>query len=337
MLRPKDKPSSLIVSDEGIYWPLSGDNGPVPAFIERLKQEHQHFKTQEENRLLYVALTRARQALFISGWGGTRTRKEEGSWYQLLHDGLISCDGVTGDAHTRLRLSSGQKSDIPSKSIAPLPKATSCPKWWMTPPPAERAPTRPLTPSDPGSQDSVLRFNQVARYKAILKGKYIHKLLEYLPLYPIAEHLSQARNIARNMRLINHPAAAFTIDEIEQFYRTVEQIITAEKYAPLFTPDARAEAPISGLCGTHIVQGQIDRLALLPDKVILADFKTGAPPESNNDIPPNYIRQMALYRHIMSQIYPDKQIICQLIWTQNAQVNQLKAADMDTAIAPILT
>jgi ATP-dependent helicase/nuclease subunit A len=96
----------------------------------------------------------------------------------------------------------------------------------------------------------------------------------------------------------------------------------------LFSRNALAEADISGLVGGMAVQGQIDRMVVLEDKVVIADFKTGLPPKELEDsaqIPPAYLRQMALYGALVSQIYPDREVECLLIWTQIMKVSSVPA------------
>jgi ATP-dependent helicase/nuclease subunit A len=94
-----------------------------------------------------------------------------------------------------------------------------------------------------------------------------------------------------------------------------------ENLHPLFGDNALAETTISGLVGGIAVQGQIDRLVVTEKKVMVADFKTGLPPASPEAIPQSYIRQMALYGHLVGQIYLDKEVECMLIWTQNLSVS----------------
>ena len=56
--------------------------------------------------------------------------------------------------------------------------------------------------------------------------------------------------------------------------------------APLFGPDSRAEVPLTGVVADSVVGGLVDRLAVLPDRVLVADFKTNRrPPTRVEDTP----------------------------------------------------
>jgi ATP-dependent helicase/nuclease subunit A len=99
----------------------------------------------------------------------------------------------------------------------------------------------------------------------------------------------------------------------------------------LFGPGSRAEAPLAGTVGGTVVGGVVDRLAVLPDRVLVADFKTNrAPPASIEVIPPIYLRQMAAYRAVLGSIFPDRVVQCALVWTETAEVHVLPDSVLQT-------
>ena len=64
------------------------------------------------------------------------------------------------------------------------------------------------------------------------------------------------------------------------------------------------------------VFGQVDRLAVGPDEVLVVDYKTDRlPPATAAAAPLAYRRQMAAYRALLQQIYPGRQVRCALLWT----------------------
>ena len=71
------------------------------------------------------------------------------------------------------------------------------------------------------------------------------------------------------------------------------------------------------------------------DRVILLDFKTGSPPEDAQNLPQPYISQMASYGALIEQIYPDKQIICYLLWTQNCSLSEVTKTARDKFVASL--
>jgi ATP-dependent helicase/nuclease subunit A len=58
--------------------------------------------------------------------------------------------------------------------------------------------------------------------------------------------------------------------------------------------------------------------------VLIADFKTNRrPPSRIEDTPVLYLRQLATYRAVLRDIFPDRAIVCALVWTQAARVVML--------------
>ena len=55
------------------------------------------------------------------------------------------------------------------------------------------------------------------------------------------------------------------------------------------------------------VSGQVDRLAVTPDAILIADYKTDRePPRRIEDVPQTYVIQLALYRAVLTQLYPGR-------------------------------
>jgi ATP-dependent helicase/nuclease subunit A len=117
-------------------------------------------------------------------------------------------------------------------------------------------------------------------------------------------------------------------------------ILEDSRFYELYAPGSRAEVPIVGrlMIGDKAVRvsGQIDRLAVTQDAVLIADFKTNRPaPRRIGDVPPVYIRQLALYRAVLSKLYPAKAIRAALVWTEVPDIMELPAELMDEAVARI--
>ena len=84
------------------------------------------------------------------------------------------------------------------------------------------------------------------------------------------------------------------------------------------------------------VSGQIDRLAVTQSSVLIADFKTNRPaPRRIGDVPPAYLRQLALYRAVLQKLYPNKIVRAALIWTEVPDLMELSSEVLDAALAPV--
>jgi ATP-dependent helicase/nuclease subunit A len=75
--------------------------------------------------------------------------------------------------------------------------------------------------------------------------------------------------------------------------------------------------------GTAIA-GQIDRLLVTDEEVLVVDFKTNRPaPRTPAATPQPYLRQMAAYRAALGKIYPGRSIRCALLWTEEPRLMAL--------------
>ena len=110
----------------------------------------------------------------------------------------------------------------------------------------------------------------------------------------------------------------------------VRAVMELPDLAPVFGPDALAEVSVSGVVGGVGVAGQIDRLHVDEARVLVADFKTGSRPAR---APVEYRRQMALYAALLEQIYPDRQVVTWLVWTEDRSIEEIDRTARDAALA----
>ncbi|MFM2423025.1 MAG: hypothetical protein RL291_1555, partial [Pseudomonadota bacterium] len=105
---------------------------------------------EERNRLLYVALTRARDRLYIAG-AEPRTKLSDKSWYALVREALQGIGTTHKDAEGReiIRLEAGQTA--PAEKAKPpgaeVLKSEPWPEWALRPAPREPGLSVPLAPS----------------------------------------------------------------------------------------------------------------------------------------------------------------------------------------------
>jgi ATP-dependent helicase/nuclease subunit A len=313
------------------------------AASHRLAEVAKRRRMEEHNRLLYVALTRAEDRLLICGWQ-PRRQPPANCWYRLVERGFDALGAVPvplalpwADFGRRHAVPQERPPDItarqgPPAAAAALPAwAGAAPDWRGTPPPPEPAPPMPLAPSRP--QDAALGpvpaassplFARDATGTRFRRGRLVHALLQHLPDLPEGERAAAAR------RFLARPGHALDPAEVEAITADVLAVLAHPTLAPLFGPAGRAEVPLTGLVAGRIVGGLVDRLAVLPDRVLVADYKTSRTrPDRVEDVPVLYLRQMAAYRAVLRAIHPDRPIACALVWTTGAEVMELPAALLD--------
>ncbi len=228
------------------------------------------------------------------------------------------------------------KIDIPLQAELPIPTEAKLPAWWRTPAPAEPDPPAPLAPSQPLPDEaaaepaafSPLSADDGQRFK---RGLLIHELLQHLPMLPPAEREAAAR------RFLGQPARGLSADQVEQWTREALAVTEAPGNAALFAPGSRAEVPLIGTVvtprGTFTVSGQIDRLAVGQKEILIVDYKTNRPPPDRiADVAIAYRRQLALYRALLKEIYPDRTVRAFLLWTAAPRLMEIDAEILDKSM-----
>jgi len=111
----------------------------------------------------------------------------------------------------------------------------------------------------------------------------------------------------------------------EQLLAECLRLLQDPQFAPVFGPGSRAEVSITGIVqgkeAPVTVSGQIDRLCVTEDQVLVVDYKTNRPPPASHEhVPLLYRRQMALYGALLRAIYPTRRVKCALLWTDTAHL-----------------
>jgi ATP-dependent helicase/nuclease subunit A len=293
-------------------------------------------RDREYRRLLYVAMTRAEDRLYVCGWH-TRRSAAKGNWYELIETAMetagdsfefdltgIAPQGWTG---TGWRLSNPQTQD-PDKSSGAGPLAAvlqETPDWVKRMPPPERIPPRPLAPSRPDDLEPATRSPVSAGTTDFFRrGLIIHHLLQLLP-----EVAEKGRAVAAQ-RYLARPVHDLSEVDQKSYAEEVLAVLSDAEFADLFGPESRAEVPITGNLGTHIVAGQVDRLIVGVNRVQIVDYKSNRPPPGDVvDVSPVYLRQMAAYRAVLKSAFPGRTIDCALLWTDTPHLMKLPAELLD--------
>jgi ATP-dependent helicase/nuclease subunit A len=292
--------------------PLSKDEkvGRIAARIA----ENREGDEQEHWRLLYVAMTRAEEALFIGGALGRRDKDgpADKSWYARLR-ALFPAEADVEDAIWGTRCENGQPpAPLPAEVRAvELPLREPLPRWLERAPPAEPRPPRPLAPSSLGEDDAPdPPFPPGAGRDALRRGTLVHKLLERLP--QVAADLREEAGwqwLARN-------AADLPEDAREAMLASAMAVLGNAEWAEIFGPASLAEVPVAAVVGGQVVAGTIDRLVVEPDRVRLVDYKTARrPPESLEQVPRGVLRQMGAYAAALEVAFPGKRVEVALLYT----------------------
>jgi ATP-dependent helicase/nuclease subunit A len=260
------------------------------------------YETIEENRqkeyrrLLYVALTRAADRLYVCGYEN-KTAAPAGNWYDLVCAALPhvpDADGVIR-IHSPQQTPAGRQTS-PAGTISETPVLPD----WATKPAPREAVSSPLAPSRQLDDMKTTEPLSFVQEKAMRRGVFIHQLLELLP----AVDPQKRREVAIKLK----PA---DIDLPDNLF----QIFSDPTFSKLFCPSSIGEVPVAGQVDGQIVSGQIDRLAVLENEVLVVDFKTNIQvPKEASQVPETYKKQLGLYKKLLNRIFPDKIVKTYILW-----------------------
>ncbi|GGB66481.1 double-strand break repair helicase AddA [Blastomonas aquatica] len=282
---------------------------------------------EEHWRLLYVAMTRAAERLYIGGTLGRRAKEPpELSWYAAIERSFMAlgCDWVDpGDGACRIYGTGEVAAPGPQVSLAfDTTRSITLPDWALTAAAPEQRPPSPLAPSSLGKDDAASPpvFGPDLA-KAAQRGLIMHSLFERLP----AVAPDQRREAARRWLASQHGIGDGS--EAGEIIDAVSAVIDHPEWADIFHADALAEAPIAAVVGLNVVTGTVDRLLIEPDRVLVVDFKTSRrPPSSLEQLPVAHVRQMAAYVAALRLIFPGRAVQAGLLYTATPQLFMLPEA-----------
>jgi ATP-dependent helicase/nuclease subunit A len=341
----------------GLFW-IEGAGTELPlwsprkqadvALTARARAEAQQKRRAESNRLLYVALTRAEDRLYVCGRLGLKAASEKG-WHERVSEafaqlpnavsaplenwtpppGVSTEEGWLGDARKYAEPQIADAEPMSAKASLPI-EDSELPHWSTTFVAAEPDPPQPLAPSRPSEPEpatlSPIGTDQGYRFK---RGLLVHRLLELLPNVASESWLAAAE------RFLSRRAHDLNAAQVGEISGEVLRILQDPELAALFGPDSRAEVPVVATLydsagKTQALTGQIDRLLVRERDCIILDYKSNRPPPMQvGQVASAYLRQLSAYRAAIAVIYPGKSIACKILWSAVPVLMDIPAVLLD--------
>jgi ATP-dependent helicase/nuclease subunit A len=276
----------------------------------------------ESARLLYVALTRARDRLIVCGVENKRKFSFERSWYDFV------CRAFDNAPNQPFQMEGGGEGRRFGRDPIRLGRGaaagagpSSPPAWSAGLAPPEPPLARYASPSTLGelslepATSPLSTAGGLGRYR---RGDLIHRLLQILPdIAPDQRPAAAARLLARERDLAEDQRLEMAVAALG--------VLNDARFADVFGPGSRAEVALTGAAARLppglAISGRVDRLLVEAGRVLVVDFKTNRPaPARVEDADPNYILQMAIYAAVLAEIYPGRTIEAALVWTDGPRL-----------------
>ena len=284
------------------YFLLTASKNNLDEFSKNCIEEQDIFEQREDANLLYVALTRAKQMLYISG---SEPKTKDHGWYGKICSafGFESKDNKesivleTKGTESKISLEIETK---PKKTIL-IPKELSSPIEILN----QQLDISP-------SQQAISTSENIESSEGnTIRGIVMHQMLNYLSYSPESK-LSQFYSAEMN---------EIQIEELEKWWIECQAIIKDKSFMEYFEPSqydkAYNEVPIQFKDNDNTVFGIIDRLIIKDNKVTIIDYKTHPYVTKDNikNIAQTYEKQMQLYEKGVQLLWPEYNVTSTLLFT----------------------
>lgn len=288
---------------------------------------------REDSNLLYVALTRAQQLLYISGCEPGRDSRPGRGWYGFIESRLAASarDGQasgTAPALTELTDDTGEIVNVCgylAHGTAPPLSAPHHEAAAVTPEvdpaltgplPAQRPTPSSMQPSRHAALDDDMATPEgtVLRETAARRGTVIHRALERLST---ADRAAAARV---RTEMWQEWAGQISVDEFDAYWAEARAVLDEPELQQFFDAatyrQARNETPILYAADGRTVYGIVDRLVWRNDEILLLDYKTHRITRAEiAAFAARFDPQLRLYAEGTKRLWPGKTVRPFLIFT----------------------
>ncbi len=271
--------------------------------LENYKREKFLATKEEYLRLLYVAMTRAEDELYIAGFGNS---KDAECWYEAIKNALPNV--IEKEELIKRYFKKDSLSLDMSLSKGRVFEKTLSHKI-----------LEPLRDSRMASVDMVI--SKTACNQAQIRGKLIHKILEIFGKNYREEKkwlMSLAKNLIENSELLSEKEKNIIHDEVSNF-------LYSQLFAEIFNGEIKCEVEIAGNGNLF----RIDLMRITEDEVLIIDYKSD---ESLSKAALNeYQKQLLLYCNLAKNIFLNKKISGAILWLKDLKMEMV--SDLNNTIS----
>lgn len=313
--------NQLPSTKEKISWINFGED-TLPVWCAKKNEENELLKIHRENkkqsakdeylRLLYVAMTRAENELYIGGFGNA---DNEESWYQIIKNAVINKAYSTEFFDKELN-NLNEKFEIENKILGlgnqeySYKKTTNNSQLENQILPEFITQQKFIKISNPSHSAA----NQIDQSQ--IKGRLIHKILEIIG----KNHQANKIWLTDLSKKIIEKEEFLNLKEKEEISHQIINFISSTQFQDLFSSGKiECEVPIGGSLENQIISARVDLLVIKENEILIIDYKSDE--SLSQSIPQPYIYQLKLYQKLLQKIYPDKKISCGILWIKFLQID----------------
>ena len=283
---------------------LTGKKALQDTVSRALLEKQQQDALNEDANLLYVAMTRARQYLFVSGSEGKQSG--DATWYSMIR-AAVSAWQTNSAGH--LVHESGRQSAVQPGADAPGPVAATDPRLSrkiasLQAQLVQIAPSRSHTTGSwqPGDADGRER------------GLAIHAMLDWLSAADASLDVLPPQLAHQLGRAADNP-------DLQAWWQEALHTVRNPKLSRLFDnchyQRAMNEVPVQFMDEGRLIYGIIDRVVIQEEAVLVIDYKTHRADHDDqlSALADDYREQMRLYARAAALLWPEHAIRACLLFT----------------------
>ncbi|MDE5061310.1 MULTISPECIES: UvrD-helicase domain-containing protein [Wolbachia] len=329
---PRNSESIIFDGTEVPFWCGKNNN----AYCDQVKREKKLEDYNEYLRLLYVALTRAEDELYIL----SKEPVQKGSWYDLItqygepyEEKQAYLQPIFKEKVEMLCVNANYPYiykkrdyfDVPVISLPPnLSMSSQCVTLEKEEKPAsathspvsfqhlmlesrEKEAWIPVSATWMTNRGTGMTESSTGMTDGYTRGLIIHSILQYMPKIEKERRKNWVRKYLDNIN---------TSEDKNEIYSKI--LAFNEKYGYLFDLEGKSEITLSGVIDSEPVLVRLDRLCITQDKAIIIDYK------SHRNVSVSLLneikKQMLTYKTLVQEIYPNKQVECVVIWVEDLTI-----------------
>lgn len=277
--------------------------------LEKILDDRKQELIAEEQRLLYVALTRAQYQLVITGTEAKRT-KNKGFLPEIID--LAKANGFSRRQLFGVQVLVKEQLAEPADKLPVVQQTEKPSSNWSLPTPALNRQIKILLPHQRNQPSAT--FDPLI----LVYGSYVHKALECQVMkQPMIgyQHWQQL--------VVSNGLQDLSESRWRQAERSVQTLLNSDAWREIFTDHrwAKAELRIAALDNDELIHGIIDLLVAYPDKrLLIVDYKTM---NSKQQSIIDYRPQLSIYRRAVQKLHPDHQIDSAILFTEDCVLKRL--------------
>ncbi len=296
---------------------LANNAGKLDNITASLIEKDITTQQRETANLFYVAITRARQYLFISAAKPTRN---EADWYSLIRQNYPLQDTDKPEQIIETHAASEKPADSTTDNRTteyPLKHDKRLNKKLNILPGYQQIESS-LSPSKIVKDKKATEDNIQSDTDATQRGIIIHEILEHLCNNP-----EYTEDILENIIGIDISTQLW-----KSCWKEAYSIYNREELSFIFKPKQPAynEAPVSQLQDKVMMHGVIDRIIVDDNTIHIVDYKTHQHVDNSNIeyYAEHYKPQLEYYQQAVQKLWPQHRVQTYLLFTHNKLLHRYK-------------